>query len=88
MQSVVYGSYTDEIDQTGINTRLSTGDINGTVLNRFTVQAVIGSPLTIYGQGKHQRGFISLNDSIQALEIALNNEPEPGRSRVWNQLSE
>ena len=88
MQSVVYGSYTDEIHKSEINTRLLGGDTHGTVINRFTIQAVTGVPLTVYGEGKHQRGIISLNDSIQALEIALENEPENGQARVWNQLSE
>ena len=88
MQAVVYGTYTDEIKKTGLNTRLLSSDINGTAINRFTVQASIGEPLTVFGEGKHQRGFLSLNDSIQALEIALNNEPESGEARVWNQLSE
>lgn len=88
MQSVVYGTYTDEINETGINTRLLGSNIHGTVINRFTIQAAVEEPLTIYGEGKHQRGLLSLNDSMQALEIALENEPEPGKARVWNQLSE
>ena len=58
------------------------------MVNRFIVQSLLGSPLTIYGKGKHQRGFISLNDSIQALELAITNPANPGDVQVWNQLSE
>lgn len=87
-QSVVFGSYTDEIDKTKIYSRLDSDEAGGTVVNRFVVQAMLGIPLTIYGEGKHQRGFISLNDSVQALMIAVKNEPEVGHVQVWNQLSE
>lgn len=87
-QSVVFGAYTDEIDETKIFSRLDSDEAGGTVVNRFIVQAVLRVPLTVYGEGKHQRGFISLNDSIQALEIAINNPADKGRVQVWNQLSE
>lgn len=87
-QSVVFGAYTDEIDETKIYSRFDSDEAGGTVLNRFIVQAVLGIPLTVYGEGKHQRGFISLNDSVQALEIAVNNPAERGHVQVWNQLSE
>jgi UDP-sulfoquinovose synthase len=87
-QSVVFGSYTDEIDETKVYSRLDSDEAGGTVINRFIVQTLLGVPMTIYGEGLHQRGFISLNDSIQALEIAVNNPPNPGKVQVWNQLSE
>lgn len=87
MQSVVFGTYTDEIDKTKIWSRFDTDEAGGTVINRFIAQAILEEPLTIYGEGNHQRGFISLNDSIQAMEIAVNNPPSGGRPQVWNQLS-
>lgn len=87
-QSVVFGSYTDEIHRHDIYTRLDSDEAFGTVINRFIVQAVLGEATTIYGEGKHQRGFISLNDSIQAMMIALNNPAKQGHVQVWNQLSE
>lgn len=87
-QSVVFGAYTDEIDETKIYSRLDSDEAAGTVINRFVVQAVLGVPLTVYGEGKHQRGFLSLNDSVQAMEIAVNNPAEVGKTQVWNQLSE
>lgn len=87
-QSVVFGAYTDEIDETKIFSRFDSDEAGGTVVNRFIVQAILRTPLTVYGEGKHQRGFISLNDSIQALEIAINNPATKERVQVWNQLSE
>lgn len=87
-QSVVFGSFTDEIDETKIYSRLDSDEAAGTVINRFIVQAVLGVPLTVYGEGKHQRGFLSLNDCVQALNIAVENPAEKGKTQVWNQLSE
>lgn len=87
MQSVVVGSYTDEILNTKMYSPLHSDEAFGTVLNRFIVQAKLGKPLTVYGEGNHKRGFLTLNDSIQALMIAIENEPLAGKSRVWNQLS-
>lgn len=92
MQAVVFGAYTDEIDQTRLYTRLDTDDAFGTVCNKFMVQAILGMDLTVYGYGEHKRGFIALNDSIQALMIAIENDKDKDfyddySPRVWNQLS-
>jgi UDP-sulfoquinovose synthase len=84
MQGIVYGMYTPEIDESKSYTRLDSDECFGTVVHRFVVQAILGEPLTIYGKGKHKRGFIALNDSIQALMLAVEN---PGKGyRTWNQL--
>jgi len=88
MQSIVFGMYTDDIDKSKLWSRLDSDEAGGTVIHRFVIQSILGEPLTIYGEGNHQRGFLSLNDSIQALMIAVNNEPDQGRVQVWNQLSE
>lgn len=85
MQGIVFGLY-DSIDENP--TRFDSDECFGTVINRFCMQAVLGQPLTVYGSGEHKRAFISLRDSIQALELAITNPPESGRPRVWNQLSE
>jgi nucleoside-diphosphate-sugar epimerase len=89
MQSIVYGLYTSECDQYGDWTRLDSDDAFGTVIHRFVVQSLLGEPMTLYGHGKHQRAFLSLNDCIQALEIAVENPPHhEGVVQTWNQLSE
>ena len=88
MQGIVFGMYTPEIDETKIYSRFDFDEAGGTVINRFIVQAILDIPLTIYGQGEHQRSFLSLNDCVQALMIALNNPAEGGKVQTWNQLSE
>jgi hypothetical protein len=88
MQGIVFGAYTPEIDQFHTFSRFDFDEAGGTVINRFIVQAILGIPLTIYGQGDHKRSFLSLNDSIQALMIALDNPASPMVVQTWNQLSE
>lgn len=88
MQAVVVGMYTYEIDETKIFSRLDTDESFGTVVNRFVVQSLLNEPLTVFGEGKHQRGFLTLNDSIQALEIAIENPALSGKVQTWNQLSD
>ena len=87
MQGIVYGSWTPEIEETGIYTRFDTCECFGTVLNKFTLQEVLGIPLTVFGKGEHKRGFLSLNDSINCLMLAIENPPNKGY-RTWNQLCE
>lgn len=88
MQAVVFGTYTDELYQLNETTRFDIDEYFGTLINRFIFQSFINEPLTVYGEGKHQRGFLSLNDSIQALMIAVNNPAQKGKVQTWNQLSE
>ncbi len=84
MQGIVYGNWTYEIEKTKIFSPLWSDECFGTVLNRFILQTVVGHPMTIYGVGDHQRGFLSLNDSIQCLMLAVKN-PSVGYN-TWNQL--
>jgi UDP-sulfoquinovose synthase len=88
MQSIVYGLYTPELLKYKQVNRCDTDDCFGTVVNRFVVQALLGEKLTVFGHGKHQRAFLALNDSIQALMIAINNPATAGEVQTWNQLSE
>lgn len=41
-----------------------------------------------YGLGRQNRGFIDLIDSIQCLRIAIENPPDNGEYRIFNQLDE
>ncbi len=86
MQGVVFGNWTPEIEEYQSHTRLDSDEAFGTVVNRFLVQAFIEHPLTIYGKGHHKRGFLSIYDSTQCLNIALNNPPKKNEYRTWNQL--
>jgi UDP-sulfoquinovose synthase len=88
-QGVVYGIETDE---TALDDRLVTrfdyDEVFGTALNRFCVQAVIGHPLTVYGKGGQTRGFLNIRDTLQCVELAVNNPAPQGEFRVFNQFTE
>jgi UDP-sulfoquinovose synthase len=88
-QGVVYGQQTPE---TALDERLATrfdyDAIFGTVLNRFTIQAVIGHPLTVYGTGGQIRGIIDIRDTVRCIQIACENPASRGEFRVFNQMTE
>jgi len=86
MQGIVYGVWTPETEKHNLLTRLDSDEAFGTVIHRFVIQSIIGSDLTIYGDGLHKRGFIALNDSIQCLMLAIKNKIDKGTYRTWNQL--
>jgi nucleoside-diphosphate-sugar epimerase len=88
MQGIVYGTRTHEMIDESLITRFDFDGTFGTVINRFCAEAVIGQPLTLYGNGKQKRGFIDLVDSIQCMRIAIENPPDKGEYRVFNQLDE
>lgn len=88
-QGVVYGIDTEE---TRMHPDLATSfhydAVFGTVLNRFVVQAVHGTPLTVYGKGGQTRGFLNIRDTIQCVELALLHKANVGEFRVFNQFTE
>ena len=88
MQGVVYGTRIKEIEKTGIYTRFDIDEVWGTALNRFCTQAVLNEPITPYGKGDQRRGFLSLEDSVNCLTIGLENPPEKGEYRVYNQFDQ
>lgn len=88
MQGVVYGTKTKEIEETSLYTRFDIDEVWGTALNRFCAQAVANLPITPYGKGGQTRGFLSLEDSVNCLTIALEHPPEKGEYRVFNQFDE
>jgi len=89
MQGPVYGLITEENE---INERLfpffNYDELFGTVLNRFVVQAVVGYPLTVYGQGGQTRGFLNIIDTLNCVRLSLENPPEKGELRIFNQFTE
>jgi UDP-sulfoquinovose synthase len=88
-QGVVYGIETEETAMDGrLCTRFDYDETFGTVLNRFCVQAVIGRPLTVYGEGGQTRGFLNIRDTLQCVELAVANPAEAGDFRVFNQFTE
>lgn len=89
MQGVVFGTRIDEMgDDERLLTRFDFDQCFGTAVNRFCAEAVVGHPLTPFGKGWQKRGFLPLRDSMQCLTIAVENPPEDGRYRVFNQFEE
>jgi UDP-sulfoquinovose synthase len=89
MQGVVFGSRINGMgDDPRLRTRLDFDQAFGTVINRFSCQAIIGHALTPYGAGGQVRGFLPLRDSMQCLTLGLENPPEVGEYRVFNQFEE
>jgi UDP-sulfoquinovose synthase len=88
-QGVVYGIETVEsAGDERLITRFDYDEYFGTVLNRFCVQAVIGHPLTVYGEGGQTRGFLNIRDTLQCVELAVSHPAELGEYRVFNQFTE
>ncbi len=89
MQGVVFGTQVDEkLADPSLCTRLDFDECFGTVINRFCCQVTIGHPLTLYGSGDQKRSFLPLRDSMQCLTLAVENPPETGEYRVFNQFDE
>ena len=88
-QGVVYGADTE---QTKLDDRLATrfdyDGVFGTVLNRLVIQAVLGHPLTVYGNGSQTRGLINLVDTVECIRLASENPADRGEFRVFNQMTE
>jgi len=88
-QGIVYGAATEE---TALDPRLATrfdyDAVFGTVLNRFCVQAVVGHPLTVYGQGGQTRGMLDVRDTVRCIELACEHPAARGEYRVFNQFTE
>jgi UDP-sulfoquinovose synthase len=88
-QGVVYGADTEH---TKLDPRLATrfdyDGVFGTVLNRMVIQAVLGHPLTVYGNGSQTRGLINIVDTVECIRIASEHPAERGEFRVFNQFTE
>jgi UDP-sulfoquinovose synthase len=88
-QGVVYGADTA---QTKLDPRLATrfdyDGVFGTVLNRMVIQAVLGHPLTVYGNGSQTRGLINIVDTVECIRLASENPADRGEFRVFNQMTE
>jgi len=88
-QGVVYGADTE---QTKLDPRLATrfdyDGVFGTVLNRMIIQAVLGHPLTVYGNGSQTRGLINIVDTVECIRLASENPADRGEFRVFNQMTE
>ncbi len=88
-QGIVYGTETEQtVRHPRLATRLDYDAVFGTVLNRFCIEAVLGHPLTVYGQGTQIRGILDIRDTVRCIELAVLNPPDRGEYRVFNQFTE
>ena len=88
-QGIVYGIETAETTlHPDLTTRFDYDAVFGTVFNRFVVQAVTGSPLTVYGKGLQTRGMLNIRDTLSCVELALLHAAADGEYRVFNQFTE
>ena len=88
-QGIVYGLNTDETAQAPrLINRFDYDHIYGTVLNRFCVQAALGRPLSIYGEGGQTRSFLNIRDTVRCVELAVRNPAQAGEYRVFNQYTQ
>src|SRR5437588_6937039 len=88
-QGVVYGADTGQAKlDPRLATRFDYDGVFGTVLNRMVIQAVLGHPLTVYGNGSQTRGMINLVDTVECIRIACENPADRGEFRVFNQVTE
>jgi UDP-sulfoquinovose synthase len=88
-QGVVYGFDTDGTQKhPDLRTSFHYDDIFGTVLNRFCVQAVVGTPLTVYGSGGQTRGYLNIRDTLKCVELSTRNPADEGELRIYNQFTE
>lgn len=74
-------------------TRFDVDEAFGTVINRFTAQAVSGMNLTVYGEGRQKRAILPLRECVDCLTRLLENPPHPDRAggypyRAVNQFGE
>ncbi|GAB4524612.1 MAG: NAD-dependent epimerase/dehydratase family protein [Anaerolineae bacterium] len=89
MQGVVFGTRIDEMgEDPRLRSRLDFDQAFGTAINRFCCQAVIGHPLTLFGAGHQKRGFLPMRDSMQCMALTIENPPQKGEYRVFNQFEE
>jgi UDP-sulfoquinovose synthase len=89
MQGPVYGLQTGETgSDDALFPFLNYDEIFGTVLNRFVVQAVHGFPLTVYGKGGQTRGYLNIKDTVNCIQLSIENPAAKGQFRVFNQFTE
>lgn len=89
MQGPVYGLFTDETNQDErLLSFFNYDELFGTVLNRFVVQAVAGYPLTVFGKGEQTRGYLNIKDTLNCVQLSLENPAKAGEFRIFNQFAE
>ena len=88
-QGIIWGLSTEEtILHPNLCNRLDYDSDYGTVLNRFIMQAAYDLPLTVYGTGNQTRAFINIQNSMDCIELAIENPPLTDKVKIINQMTE
>lgn len=90
MQGPVYGILENNFikSNNSLQTSFAYDDMFGTVLNRFIIQAIAGTPLLVYGSGQQIRGYINIKDTLKCIDLALATKPKSGSMNIYNQFTE
>jgi nucleoside-diphosphate-sugar epimerase len=89
MQGVVFGVKIKAMgEDEDLMTRFDFDECFGTAINRFCAQVVLGFPITPYGKGGQNRGFLAIQDSINCINLIIDNPPDKGKYRVINQFED
>jgi UDP-sulfoquinovose synthase len=86
MQGPVYGYKAFPTNDPGLLPAFHYDEVFGTVVNRFIVQAVKDVPLTVYGAGGQTRGYLNIIDTLQCIQLVVENPPPRGEMRILNQF--
>ena len=89
-QGFVYGISTKEIDldYENLATSFHYDSIFGTIINRFITQMTVQKPMSVYGNGTQKRAFLNIQDTINCVQIAIDNPAKKGEFRVFNQFTD
>ena len=88
--AIVYGTETEETRADDrLKTRFDFDYYFGTVAHRFCAQAVAGYPVTVYGEGKQRKPFVSLEDAVEGLARLATGDPDDREADhvVYNQVT-
>jgi len=86
-QGVIYGVNTEETRRDpSLATRFDFDGVFGTLINRFCAQVMAGKPLSVFGTGEQKRGFATLENTLQAIDLMLKNPPPTGEFKTYNQF--
>ena len=84
-QATIFGATIPENhspERGGLAARFNYDAVFGTVINRFVCQAVIGHPLTVYGDGTQKTGLISLADTVENFLKLIDLDVEAGEHQI------
>ncbi|NHN48709.1 NAD-dependent epimerase/dehydratase family protein [Halostella sp. JP-L12] len=85
--AIVYGTETEETEETELPTRFDFDYYFGTVVNRFCAQAVAGYPLTVYGKGEQRKPMVGLRDTVESLATLVERGRDDAGVEVYNQVT-